>query len=196
MVTYEDIERVNAQLKSEPIHDKMYVPVAEKVKAFRMLHPNGLIVTECDKDALKGGVAVYKATVYDEDGRMLATGHAREKLGDSFINRTSFLENSETSAIGRALSFCGFGISESIASYEEVENAKKNQNSTKDGMILAIEEIKKNYPDSQTLKLYVETALNTANVDRVSKLKSQELKDLKLMIEGSMKAIEEEQYGI
>lgn len=194
MVTYEDIERVNAQLKSEPIHDKMYVTVPEKVRAFRILHPNGTIITEMV--TFKGGIVVFKASIFDAEGHQLSTGYAQEKLGDSFINKTSYVENCETSAVGRALSFCGFGINESIASYEEVGNAKMNQSNTKDRMILAIEEIKKTYPESQTLKLYIETALNTANVDRVSKLKSQELKDLKLMIEGSMKAIEEEQYGI
>lgn len=194
MVTYEDIQKVNESIVSVDVKGKQYAQVKERVKAFRMLHPNGTIITEMV--TFKGGIVVFKASIFDAEGHQLSTGYAQEKLGDSFINKTSYVENCETSAVGRALSFCGFGISESIASYEEVGNAKMNQSNTKDGMILAIEEIKKTYPESQTLKLYIETALNTANVDRVSKLKSQELKDLKLMIEGSMKAIEEEQYGI
>ena len=61
------------------------------------------------------------------NGNVLATGHASEKDGSSFINKTSALENAETSAVGRALGILGIGIDSSIASAEEVGNAVKNQ---------------------------------------------------------------------
>ena len=55
---------------------------------------------------------------------ILATGTAYEREGSSFINNTSYIENAETSATGRCLALCGFGIDSSIASVEEVNNAK------------------------------------------------------------------------
>ena len=57
----------------------------------------------------------------------MGTGTAYEKEGSTFINKTSYIENAETSAVGRALGFCGFGIDTSVASYEEVTNAINNQ---------------------------------------------------------------------
>ena len=69
-----------------------------------------------------------KATISDENGVVLATGHAQEKESSSFINKTSFIENCETSVVGRALGMCGIGVDVSIASAEEVQNAINNQN--------------------------------------------------------------------
>ena len=57
----------------------------------------------------------------------MSTGIAYEVEGSSFINKTSFIENCETSAIGRALGNLGIGIDTSVASYEEVANAVKQQ---------------------------------------------------------------------
>ena len=64
------------------------------------------------------------------NGKIVATGHAQEKEGSTFINKTSYIENAETSAIGRALGLLGIGIDTSIASAEEVSTAIANQ--TKD----------------------------------------------------------------
>ena len=58
---------------------------------------------------------------------MLGTGHAFEKDGSSFINKTSYLENAETSCVGRALGMAGFGIDADVASADEVMNADLNQ---------------------------------------------------------------------
>ena len=76
---------------------------------------------------MNNGSCVMKAKVYDEDGTLLSIGHAYEKEDSSFINKTSYLENCETSAVGRALGFLGIGIDSSIASKEEVINAVTNQ---------------------------------------------------------------------
>ncbi len=67
-----------------------------------------------------------KAAVYD-NGSLLATGHAYEKETSSFINKTSFIENCETSAVGRALGMLGIGIDTSVCSAEELQNAIDNQ---------------------------------------------------------------------
>jgi hypothetical protein len=55
------------------------------------------------------------------------TGYAAERDNTGFVNKTSALENGETSAVGRALAFAGFGVDHSIASREEVENAQAKQ---------------------------------------------------------------------
>ena len=50
------------------------------------------------------------------------------KENSSFINKTSYIENCETSAVGRALGMAGIGIDTAVASAEEVQNAINNQN--------------------------------------------------------------------
>lgn len=121
----EEIQKANGTLKSTDIKGKGYIEVNQRIKAFRQVYPTGTISTEIV--SLENGVVMMKATILDEEGKMLANGFAYEKESSSFINKTSFIENCETSAIGRALGFCGFGIDSSVASAEEVENAIINQ---------------------------------------------------------------------
>ena len=127
---YEDLERVNQTLKTTDIKGKDYVEVNQRIKAFRMLYPEGIIDTSLVSN--ENGVCVFKTQVgyYEEDGcvRWLATGYAYEKENSSFINKTSYIENCETSSVGRALGMLGIGIDTSVASYEEVANAINNQN--------------------------------------------------------------------
>lgn len=124
-ITYKDIENANKQLNSIDVKGKNYIEVNQRIKAFRMVYPNGAITTEIV--SLENGVVTMLATVRDDEGKILATGYAYEKENSTFINKTSFIENCETSAVGRALGMCGFGIDTSVASYEEVANAVKNQ---------------------------------------------------------------------
>lgn len=123
---YEEIQSVCKELGTVDIKGKDYVQVNQRVIAFRKLFPEGMIETEIVK--LEDGVCVIKAMVYD-GSHLMATGHAYEKEGSTFINKTSYIENAETSAVGRALGFLGIGIDESIASAEEVETAILNQGS-------------------------------------------------------------------
>lgn len=125
-ITFEDIQLANEQIKTTDIKGKDYAEVNQRIKAFRMLYPTGAILTEMlsnDK-----GVCIFKATIVDENGKTLGTGTAYEKENSTFINKTSYIENCETSAVGRALGMCGLGIETSVASYEEVQNAIANQN--------------------------------------------------------------------
>ena len=136
-MTYEELTKVNSQLKTMDIKGKKYVPVNERIKAFRMLYPEGKIKTELVK--YDDGIVIMKAEVYgmrtvaeEEDFTegfcdLLASGYAKEVEGSSNINRTSALENAETSAVGRALGMLGIGIDTSVASFEEVTNAQLNQ---------------------------------------------------------------------
>ena len=58
---------------------------------------------------------------------ILGTGYAREDQNSSYINNTSYIENCETSAVGRALGMCGFGIDTAVASYEEVKQVEQQE---------------------------------------------------------------------
>lgn len=108
------------------IHGRVYQTVALRVRNFREKHPDFTLSTEIvSRDA---DVVVMKALVADEKGRVIATGHAEEKRAASQINRTSALENAETSAIGRALAAFGLGGTE-FATADEVANAIKQQGS-------------------------------------------------------------------
>jgi len=60
------------------------------------------------------------------DKKYISTGYAEEKRTASRINQTSAVENCETSAVGRALAFCGF-TNDQIASAEELSSALENQ---------------------------------------------------------------------
>ena len=124
-VTFEDIKEANKLITTTDVKGKDYAEVNQRIKAFRMLYPNGTILTEMISN--DSGVCIFKASVYDGDDHILATGTAYEKEGSTFINKTSYIENCETSAVGRALGMCGLGIDTSIASAEEVQNAIANQ---------------------------------------------------------------------
>ena len=146
---YLDLAIVNEQIKTTDIKGKEYAEVNQRIKAFRMLYPNGTIETKMISN--DDGVCIFEAKVYSEPqlaknitidgvvtheryekGVLLATGTAYEKEDSTFINKTSYIENCETSAVGRALGMAGFGIDVSVASAEEVANAIQNQEVTKE----------------------------------------------------------------
>ena len=157
MISKEDLIKVNERLQTLNIKGKDYAPVTERVKAFREICPMGTISTEIL--SMEDGVVVIKATVSDGD-LVIGTGLAYEKETSSYINKTSYIENCETSAVGRALGFCGIGIDASMASAEELANALKQQ-----------EEIKSAKIGKDRAKT-LETMLNNAGVD-IEKLKGQ-----------------------
>lgn len=108
------------------IHGKEYSTVAERVSAFRSddKYSDFSIQTEIIQN---GDAVVIKAFISNQDSRVVATGHAEEVRGSSNINKTSALENCETSAIGRALAAMNFG-GEQFASANEVSEAIIQQN--------------------------------------------------------------------
>lgn len=102
------------------IHGKQYFTVGKRVQMFREKYPAWSLTTEIvHRDS---ELVVMKATIADETARILATGHSEEVRKATQINRTSALENAETSAIGRALAALGLGGTE-FASADEVANA-------------------------------------------------------------------------
>lgn len=124
-ITFQDIKKANETISTTDIKGKEYAEVNQRIKAFRMVFPTGTIETELLSN--ENGVCIFKATVANNE-TILGTGTAYEKEGSSFINKTSYIENCETSAVGRALGMAGFGIDTSVASAEEVQNAMEQQN--------------------------------------------------------------------
>lgn len=167
---YEDIgsvriamQQANQSIQTTDIKGKDYAEVPQRVKAFRQVHPLGSITTEIV--SLVEGVVTMKTTITDGYGKTLATGYAYEKEGSTFINKTSFIENCETSSVGRALGFCGFGIDNSIASAEEVKNAQANQKPEKKGNFGVSAIMKSLYTTKE-----LEQIMNHYNVQDISAL--------------------------
>lgn len=133
-ITFEDIQKANETIKPISIERKdketgkkivkKYAEVNQRIKAFRMVYPVGTIETEILKD--DDNVCMVRASIYNGD-ILLATATAREEKTASFINKTNYVENCETSAVGRALGMCGFGIDVSVASAEEIQNSIQKQ---------------------------------------------------------------------
>lgn len=115
------------ELKTTKIKGKDYVEVNTRIKYFRESghYKDWSLATEIVE--LNESWCVLKALVKDASGEIKATGLAYEKADSSHINRTSYIENCETSAWGRALGNLGIGIDKSIASKEEVETAISQQ---------------------------------------------------------------------
>ena len=133
MITYDQIKAASDGIVTTNIKGKEYAAVNGRINAFRRLFPQGFITTEIV--SLDAGVVVMKASCgYYEDGQavVLGTGMAYEREGSSNINKTSYIENCETSAVGRALGMAGLGINTAVASSEEVQNAIKQQDEMKE----------------------------------------------------------------
>ena len=120
----------NHQFKTTNIKGKQYVEVNERVKAFKSLSEFKDMSLETEILHLTDDSCVIRAVVRNVEGRILATGMAQEDKSSSRINQTSYVENCETSAIGRALGFMGIGIDTSIATADEVNMAIKKQESS------------------------------------------------------------------
>ena len=113
------------KIKTTKIGKKEYVEVDERIRLFWSLHPTWSIITEMVYNCEQEMVTIFKATVIDDKDKVRATGHAREFQADkkSMVNKTSHVENCETSAIGRALGIKGIITEYGIASADEVRNA-------------------------------------------------------------------------
>lgn len=129
MTYYERLEQANRRIGTTNIKGKEYAEVNQRILAFWELFPSGRIVTEKVSD--DGVRCDFVCRVYaDYSDTPAATGHAfEEKKG--MINSTSYVENCETSAVGRALGMLGIGAVSALASKEEVENAIAQQEASK-----------------------------------------------------------------
>jgi len=78
-----------------------YETVADRLVRWWEEYPDGQILTSIHH--YQGDVVLFRAEGYDNNGKLIATGYAEEIRGSSPVNRTSFVENGETSAIGRMI---------------------------------------------------------------------------------------------
>ena len=123
--------------KAIDIKGKAYVQVADRIIYFNENYPSGYIQTKILSD-LDAERVVIRATVTIEEtevtgspsmGKTSTTrsrsfvAHSQAMWGDGFINKTSAIENCETSAVGRALALMGIGVIDSVASVDEIEKA-------------------------------------------------------------------------
>ena len=116
---------MNQKLKTINIKGKEYVEVNERLKYFRSHYPNHTLTSEVIEKTPDS--ILILTTIRNENGVAVATGLAEEIKGSTFINKTSYVENCETSSWGRALGNLGIGLDTSVASAEEVKNAIANQ---------------------------------------------------------------------
>lgn len=195
MSEWKDIEKANSEMvlfpierkdkKTGKVEVKMYAPVNERVKAFRKTMPTGRITAQILQNDEK--IIVVQAFVYGTDGELLATGHAYEVKNGSYINQTSYLENCETSAVGRALGFAGFGIDTAIASAEELSGAQAEQER------IRIEELRKEpigiskaimlQEDMEKLDVNVKKVCDQYHVVQLEDLTQEQFNDLTTRLE-------------
>ncbi|HEY9401372.1 MAG TPA: hypothetical protein VIQ24_01670 [Pyrinomonadaceae bacterium] len=114
---------------SPPRNDRFedYVPVAERLERFYERFPDGRVITHIIEHNSESGFVLMRAEVYrsPDDAQPAATGHAFEVRGESYVNKTSYIENCETGSVGRALALLGFEVKRGIASREELEKTSR-----------------------------------------------------------------------
>jgi hypothetical protein len=111
--------------RPNPIQD--YVTVAERIERFYDRYPDGRIITHIVEHDLERGFILMRAEGYRsaDDSMPVATGHAFELRSEGYVNRTSYIENCESSCVGRMLAMMGFEVKRGIASREEIEKASR-----------------------------------------------------------------------
>ena len=109
--------------KAIDIKGKKYVLVSDRVLYFNETYPNWSIQTTRETVWDMEIVKAFVVPDVSEPTRMF-TWYSQAKRWDGFINKTSALENAETSAVGRALAFMGIWVIDSIASVDEINKAE------------------------------------------------------------------------
>jgi hypothetical protein len=114
----------NLQDKAVKVKGKDYVLVKDRVLAFLEEYPKGRIETRIER--CDGNMFVVKAVVVPDvrEPEIWFTGHSQAVVGQGEVNKTSALENAETSAVGRALAFMGIGVLDSVASADEIAKSR------------------------------------------------------------------------
>lgn len=104
-----------------------YAPVADRVTLFYARFPTGRIITRLisrTEHEITVQAFVFRSV---EEERPSATGLASERIGDGDVNTVACLENTETSAIGRALANLGLTASSQRPSREEMVKANRER---------------------------------------------------------------------
>ena len=112
--------------KAINIKGKAYVQVADRILYFNEKYPEGSITTSLLSEPQDTRIVVQAKVYPDASKDRYFSGLAQETVGEGMVNKTSALENAETSAVGRALAMMGIGVIESIASADEITKATNN----------------------------------------------------------------------
>lgn len=182
------------QDKAIDIKGKKYVLVADRIVYFNSEYPNGSIRTYL-KSAPDAERVIIKAKVVPdiENEKRCFTGYSQALWGDGYINKTSAIENCETSAIGRALAMMGIGVVDSLASVDELNKAEMQSRMTMSPrQVQEISELleEKDIYDAQDKQRLVKIiagtdALNTSGVARLKREIEQATADtLKELLKG------------
>lgn len=149
------LERLNKRTGKTTVTE--YVEVSQRVLFFNKNYPNGSIVTERQDDTDR---IVFKAIVTPDckEPERFFTGHSQASFNDQYsvVNKTSALENAETSAVGRALGLMGIGVIDGIASIDEINKAKNTEkllNSKEEILKQSIDSLKKDYKNIELAEL-------------------------------------------
>lgn len=135
------------------IHGKAYKTVALRINELRDNHPNYGIDTDLISNAEE---IVVKAVITDENGKLISTGYASETRGSTNINKTSALENCETSAVGRALAFLGLAGTEIRSADEMIEAlAQQKQIKVDEDLLNYMSEVRKHIHTIAAVKQYI-----------------------------------------
>lgn len=173
MTKKQELAPQRIDLKTVDIKGKAYVQVHERIRVFRQDQQYkgwSLITTPIQLD---NDVAMFKAEIINDKGTVIANGHAREVKESSYINKTSYVENAETSAMGRALGNLGIGVETSFCTADELLVAMQAQ-SEKAAPVkpeiykvekLSNEQIKK-IKELEKLLAMPEADLNTMNFEK------------------------------
>lgn len=123
-VSYSQIEKANNEIEKMKLGSKGYAPTNERIIAYRKVYPMGRIETIIEE--IRDDYVRTRTIVTDEEDNIIASGTASEtNTGKNVVNKTSMLENCETSSVGRALGFAGFGADTAIASAEDIQRNKE-----------------------------------------------------------------------
>jgi hypothetical protein len=106
-----------------------YETVEDRLVRFWAEHGPGARV-ETVMMSYDGDSCIFRAEVYFKNSETVptATGYAQEIRSDRGVNATSFVENCETSAIGRALANCGYATHGKRPSREEMSKVSRAEN--------------------------------------------------------------------
>jgi hypothetical protein len=114
------------------LRGKLYLPARRRIQWMRGMpeaHPDWTIDTETEvfergkferPGKVTGGFAVVRSNIYDETGRLIATG-VKSEYSENFPD---FLEKAETGAIARGLAVAGYGT-ESALDLDEGADAER-----------------------------------------------------------------------
>jgi len=119
------------QTKGSPLDG--YVTVAGRIEAFYERFPDGRITTYIIEHDAERGFILMRAEVYRriDDAQPAASGHAYEYRDGGYVQKTSYIEVGETSAVGRALALCGFETKRGLSSREDLERQTRQPQPTR-----------------------------------------------------------------